>query len=283
MDDLKDEREQLEALRDWFNRNGTALLGGLAVGLSSLFGWRYWEEHTRIAAESASITFNRMKNSFAANETGEARSAATQLLGDSPDSGYGAFAALMLARLAVDAGAPAEARDHLEWLLEHHPDDPLAVIARARLAAVYLELKQPQQALAQVGPEVDLPNTAAVAELRGDVMLAAGKPEEARKYFHKAAELDPAQLSDESSALALKLDALGGPLTPEGGKVNETTRLGDTIKALVQAKAQQEAAAAASGTAPADTAAAPTPDAAPDAAPVEAPADAAPAATAPTP
>ena len=53
MDDLT-EREQLDAIKKWWNENGKAIIAGLAVGLSAVFGWQYWQKWQDQTAEEAS-------------------------------------------------------------------------------------------------------------------------------------------------------------------------------------------------------------------------------------
>lgn len=242
MDDLKTEREQLDALRDWFNRNGSFLVTGVSIGLIVLFGYRYWEESTRASAEAASVTFNRMSNAFESKDQASARSAALELLGQTPNTLYGGFAALMLARLAVDEGKFEEARDHLKWIVDERADDALTGIAKLRLAQVYLQLREPKLALAVAGPEVNLPNTAEVQELRGDIYRALKNDAEARKFYTIAAGLDPEALSDSERSLGLKLDALGGPLQAEDDSNVEATAaaadaLSDQLSKVIEEQA----------------------------------------------
>jgi predicted negative regulator of RcsB-dependent stress response len=252
MEDFTNEREQLEAIKRWFNRNGSALVTGIALGLAVLFGWRYWQESTRLAAETASVEFMRMSNALAAEDSTAAREAARDLLGRAPDSAYAVFASMQLARLEAEAGNWEVAASHLLWVIENHPDDPLTALARTRLARVYLQLGRPADALAQVGPEVSLPNTTLTAEVRGDVYRALGKPAEARQYYQQAAELDPAAFSDENSGLALKLDALGGPQTDGNSRLDTTQVVADELARLIQAKAAQPATDSAKASQPAE-------------------------------
>lgn len=42
IDDLLDEHEQGERVRTWLRDNAAGLIGGLALGLLLIWGWRWW-------------------------------------------------------------------------------------------------------------------------------------------------------------------------------------------------------------------------------------------------
>lgn len=242
MDDFNNEREQMEAIKRWFARNGSALVTGIVLGLVVLFGWRYWQESSRQMEEAASLQFNRLGSAVSAGDNDAARSIARELLGSAPHTAYGAFAALALAGTEARAGHWDVAAGHLEWLIEQHPDDPLIALARTRLAAIYLQLGRPNDALAQVGPEVSLPNTVLTAQVRGEVHRALGRFEEARRYLEQAARMDPIAFAEENSPLGLGLDALGGPTEPEaagGGELESKQAATDQLLRLLEAQVRK--------------------------------------------
>lgn len=222
MDDFSSEREQLDAIKRWFARHGSALLTGIVLGLAVLFGWRYWQESARQTQEAASLQFNRLTHALEGGDLEASRNLARELLGSAPGTAYGVLSALALAGIEARSGNWEAAAGQLGWVIEEHPDDPLVALARTRLARAYLELGRPTDALAQVGPEVSLPNTPLTAETRADVFLALGRTEEARQAYELAASLDPAGLAEENSPLALKLDALGGPTAEAAASGPET-------------------------------------------------------------
>jgi len=51
------EDEQVEAIKRWFEDNGTFLVVGIIVVLSIVFGLRAWETQTRETAEAASAKY----------------------------------------------------------------------------------------------------------------------------------------------------------------------------------------------------------------------------------
>ena len=49
------EEQQVEAIKRFWKENGVAIIIGAALGLSALWGWRYYSESQIIAKEAASL------------------------------------------------------------------------------------------------------------------------------------------------------------------------------------------------------------------------------------
>ena len=47
VDDYLSDREQEEALRNWWRENWRWILGGVVLGLGLLAGWQYWQTLSR--------------------------------------------------------------------------------------------------------------------------------------------------------------------------------------------------------------------------------------------
>jgi predicted negative regulator of RcsB-dependent stress response len=211
--DYANEQEQVEAIKKWLRENGVPIIVGLALGIGAIGGWRYWQAQERVRNEVASALFTRAVTASRAQQPAQAEKAAQQIISDYGGTTYASFAALMLAKLAVEKQDLPAAIQQLNWVLEHSDDDGLQRLARIRLARVALAQGKPEEAWAQLGNIAASPPSAAIAELRGDILLAQGKRDEAGKQYLEAfASSEPDQQSDETSALALKLDSLG--ITP---------------------------------------------------------------------
>ena len=83
-------------------------------------------------------------------------------------------------------------------------------MARFRLAQALLDDKQYDDALRMLDAKTDEAFAGIYADLRGDILLAAGKHDEARAAYQTAlAKIDPK--SPYRNFIQVKLDALGGP------------------------------------------------------------------------
>ncbi len=219
MDLYSSEQEQVEAIKKWLKENGTAIVVGLAIGIGGISGWRYWQAHKDGRAEAASALFAQAVAAAKSEQSGKAGQAAKQVLSEYGDTFYADFAALMLAKLAVEEQDLPSARQHLERVTVSG-DATLARLARMRLVRIHLAAGKPQQAWAEIEELPSSDHSAALAELRGDVLLAQGKTEEAGKQYLEAhAQAEPHEQQDESGTLALKLANLGlarAPAAPAG-------------------------------------------------------------------
>ena len=57
IDDLLDEHEQGERVRTWLRKNALGILGGLALGIAAIYGWRAWESHQARQMERAHTAY----------------------------------------------------------------------------------------------------------------------------------------------------------------------------------------------------------------------------------
>ena len=203
-----EEQERLAELRAWWEDNRWYVVGGIAAAILVFAGYRGWHFWSAQQAENAAAMFAPVASGLKANDAAKASEAGKALIDKHPGSFYASEAALVLARNAFDAGNLDEARKRLEWALAHGVEAHRGV-ARLRLAAVLLEQKKFSEALQVLDGNTDDAFTALVADLRGDIMLAQGRIDEARASYklamEKATPRNPVRNIAET-----KLNALGG-------------------------------------------------------------------------
>jgi predicted negative regulator of RcsB-dependent stress response len=134
--------------------------------------------------------------------------AAQPLIDKHPRSYFASEAALAAAKAAFDAGNLEETRKRLEWVMDHGADEHRG-IARLRLAAVLLDQKKYDDALKVLDGNKDEAFAPLAADLRGDIMLAQGRLDEARAAY-KAAVEKAGPANPVRSIAGTKLNALGG-------------------------------------------------------------------------
>lgn len=204
IDDLLDEHEQGERVRDWVRRNGAGLVGGVVLGLALIGGWKWWEgrqlEQRIQAGEAYQSTLEKLS-------AGDLDAAAKQASGLG-NGIYAALAALDLAKAQVDADQRDAAIATLRGI--SGVDPALARIVDQRLARLLIDAGKAQDAFAMLGDEDPVS-----LEIRGDAQLALGKPELARKEYEAAlVRLDIA--APQRRLLEIKLTDVGGaPAQPE--------------------------------------------------------------------
>ena len=205
------EEQQVEVIKSWWKENGTSVLAGTVIGLVGLFGWRYYNELQQTNQEAASQAYNAMTAQLAKGDDAALEQAKSFISAHEGDA-YAELAALQLAAAAVKAGKLDLAAEQLTQVAANG-DESIKPIAGLRLARVLKDQGKADEALAQLGKINNDAFKAQVAEVRGDVLLGQGKPEEARDAYQVAADAGGLQSSAE---LKLKMDDLALPAVTAG-------------------------------------------------------------------
>lgn len=198
IDELLDEHEQGERVREWLRRNGSALVFGIALGLGAIGGWQWWQGHRASKQQGAATEYQAAVDAIRANDTTAA--AKVQAL---PEGPFRVLAQLELARAQVEGDQVPAAIQTLRAIRTGEP--ALAAIVNQRLARLLIESGKPDEAVRQLPADDSL----ATLEVRGDAQMALGRREEARESYRKA--LLKAEVgSPQRSLLELKLAEAGG-------------------------------------------------------------------------
>ena len=210
IDDLLDEHEQEQRVRDWLRRNGLSIVGGVAVGIAAIWGWQSWQAN-RIAGSAADYArYQSVVSGIASSDLDKAAEQLKAMEADS-DGIYVDLAALSLAKAQVEAGKLEEAITSLQGL---KVDGDFKAIVNQRIARLQIESGKPADALATLAGADD----ASSLEISGDAQVALGKSELARDAYEKAlAGLDEA--APQRRLLEIKLSDAGGEL-PQSGAEN---------------------------------------------------------------
>ena len=204
------EEEQIEHIKDMWRRHGIPILLGAGLALAAVVGWKAWENHQESRSAGASSAYQTMLETIltADNDAAKARAAelAEKLRAEYGNTRYGEFAGLMQARLAVEAGDFAGAESLLEEVIQSTDDTALAEVARQRLARVLAQQDRAEDALELFSTDVSGLLLAGREEIRGDLLVALGRDDEAREAYRAAIEAteDPRNRPQ----LQLKLDDL---------------------------------------------------------------------------
>lgn len=195
------EEEQVEIIKEWWQKNGTTVLVTVVAVLALVLGYNTWQSRQAANAQAASQTYEELLQGLAVEEQSPSaenrakiQNLADKIIEDHGKSGYGQLAHLVLANVAVAEQDYELAAEQLETLLANKPRREVADIARLRLARLQLELKQPDNALKTLEkklPESWLPR---VLELRGDAYLQQQNQEQALRSYDEA--LAQASLDD---------------------------------------------------------------------------------------
>jgi predicted negative regulator of RcsB-dependent stress response len=205
-----EEQEKIDELKAWWARWGNWVTYGIAAVLAIAAGWQWWQRHQASQAADAAAIYARLVQAVDADDANTAREAGSMIMDKYAGTGYGVRAALMLASINVAQKDTKSAKAQLEWAVENTREAGLKDIARLDLASLLLDNKQYDQAMAQLNAAHTDAFAPRFDDLKGDVLLAQGKDQDARAAYEAAyAALD--DKNPMKKLIGLKLDALGGP------------------------------------------------------------------------
>jgi predicted negative regulator of RcsB-dependent stress response len=202
------EQEQLEALKAWWIENRNQLLGMLLIVVVAMGGWRGWQYYQRQQADEAATLYQQFIVQLAGKDVKRVNDAAAAVTDRFASTAYAARAALLAAQVNEQGKDPARAKTQLQWVIDHAGESTLKDVARLRLAAVLLDEKNYADALTLLDAKHPDSFDGLYADLRGDVLSAQGKIDEARSSYKLAYEKIDAQ-SMYRNLIQMKLDALG--------------------------------------------------------------------------
>jgi predicted negative regulator of RcsB-dependent stress response len=217
VNDYLTEKEQLDALRQWWRENWWVLIGGAGLAAFGLLGYRQYFVYKDHQSERAAALYESIKQAASGTDPSEAAALLDQLRAEYPQHAYTEQAALLVARAEL-VSAPDRAAALLRQTMNEAKDPELAMVARLRLARVLAYREQYQEALALL----DVPDSGQFAgridEIRGDIYVALGRADEARTAYVSAMVAPGAEVLDRNY-LQMKLSDL--PMPAADGAASE--------------------------------------------------------------
>ena len=199
-----EEQERLAELKGWWEDNRWYVVGAFAAALLAFAGYRGWQAWNASQAEDAAAQYAAATKA----QKDERTKAIDALIAKHPRSYYASEGQLVVAKDRFDAGDLAGAEKRLQWVVNSGVEEHRG-IARLRLAAVLMEQKKYPEALKALDDNKDEAFVALAADLRGDIMLAQGRIDEARAAYKLAIEKSDTR-NPVKGVAETKLNALGG-------------------------------------------------------------------------
>lgn len=212
-EDYITDRDQEEALLNWWRENWRWILGGIALGLALLFGWRYWQTYHEKRAHQAAEQYAEFQSAINGGDDDKAMQLLNGMTSEFSSTPYAQQARLLLAKSQVEKGKFEDAAPLLRTVMDSAKDGELAQIARLRLARVLLQQGKHEETLKLLNTQKAGEFAAQEREIRGDANLAKGDLEAARAEY--AAALADATAQIDRNLVELKLQEAGGDATPE--------------------------------------------------------------------
>ena len=208
MDAYSSEAQQIEAIKKWWRENGLSVVLGLTLGVSGIFGWRYWQDVKIEQAEAASVLYSDMIAAIVNENSTGAGDYADRILADYRNTTYAVFALLALARLAVVDDDLEAAETHLRQALKQNKDNSFSHVIRMRLIRVLISQDKLGEASSLINRQETGEFASGYNELMGDISALQGDIESARDSYQQAINKGRSAGRDIST-LELKLNNIG--------------------------------------------------------------------------
>ena len=180
-----EEQEQVDELKALWKKYGNYITRGVIAFfvLYGLFqGWGYYQTKQSLGASEAyqSIVVLDEKN------TKDILLKSQKLMDDYSGTPYAGRAAILFAKASYLEGNKDKAKEKLDWAASHAKESATESIALIQLGQILVEEKKYEDALKRVN-EVDNEGYLGLSnDLKGDILNAMGKKEEAKKAYQEA-------------------------------------------------------------------------------------------------
>ena len=181
-----EEQEQLDQLKAFWKQYGNWLTWALIVVLAGFAAWNGWNWWQRDQAAKAGAMFDQLDKAAQAGDADQAARVFADMKERYPRTAFTQQAGLAAAKVQFDKGQPDAALVSLAWVGANAIEPEYQTAARLRAAGVLLDQKKYDDALKQL-ESASAPDFAAlVADRRGDILLAQGKPDDAKAAYSAA-------------------------------------------------------------------------------------------------
>ncbi|WP_111884743.1 YfgM family protein [Acinetobacter sp. CFCC 11171] len=206
------EEEQLDNLKSFAKKYGSAIVSGILIALIAFFGWEYWQKKTLAESQMQTAKVQQLMDD-AQSATGDAftqlSATADKIVKEAPDSPQAIQTQLLMAKLAYDKADYANAEKALKKVENSKVDDAgLIQLVKLRLAYAQLAQKKFDEALKTLDAVKEPAFQATADEARGDVYVAKNDIENAKKVYQSAWDA-LVERQEERQILQIKLESVG--------------------------------------------------------------------------
>jgi predicted negative regulator of RcsB-dependent stress response len=204
-----EEQEQLASIKAWWSKYGNLLTWVLIVALAAYGAWSGWNLYQRKQSQQASQLYEEQQKAAEAKDVAKVLRAATDMQDKFSGTAYAQMSALVAAKTAFNTNDTETAKKQLQWVIDHGRDAEYKAIASIRLAGLLLDAKAYDDALKLLAGDFPVQFAGAVADRKGDILVAQDKRDEARTAYQLALDKTD-ERNPGRQLIQLKLDAIGG-------------------------------------------------------------------------
>ena len=184
--------EQIDILSVWWDKYKYILALLLAASVIFII----YRDYSISSSEAKQLDSAKLYDNFLTSSKEDKRTRAEEIINLHSDTLYADFAALHLAKIALDDNNLDQAEENLNWVITRSSSrgakfNPLQSIAKLRLARIYLEQDKADAVLNLLREEQTL--TASLYEIKGDAEKSLNQISEAKLSYLQSLELSNSQ------------------------------------------------------------------------------------------
>ena len=203
-----EEQEQIDQIKHYWERWGTLVTGVVVLVALGFAGWNVYNFWDRRQATQSAVLYDEVERAAQAGDAARVERAFNDIRERFGRTAYAQQAGLAASKVLLDKGNAGGAKAALTWVAEKGRDDGMQAIAHLRLAAILADAKAYDDALKQLDAKLPPAFAPLVADRKGDILAAQGKPTEAAAAYSTAWKGLDAQ-SEYRRLVEIKLNALG--------------------------------------------------------------------------
>lgn len=181
-----EEQEQLDQIKHFWNQYGNLITWVLIAVFGTVAAWNGWNYWQRSQAVKAAALFDEIERAAVARDADRIERALADMKDRFGNTTFATQGALLASKTLFEADKVDASRAALSWVAEKSSDEAYQALGRLRLASLDIEAQSYDQAMKTLSVAVPKAFEPLVADRRGDVLMAQGKPDEARKQYELA-------------------------------------------------------------------------------------------------
>ncbi|MEK9826226.1 MAG: tetratricopeptide repeat protein [Methylotenera sp.] len=180
-----EEQEQLDELKAWWKTYGKWVTNGLVALLVIFAAYQAWQYFQNKQAVDASTQFQALQV-IDEKDLKAIQAKAAEIMDDYSGTPYAGRAALYVAKANYAANDVKSAKAQLEWAVKNAKETSVHAIASLQLANILAEEKNYEAALKLLEAKHDEGFDGLFSDMKGDVLVALGKKQEAKAAYENA-------------------------------------------------------------------------------------------------
>ncbi len=180
-----EEQEQIDEFKAWWKRFGgllTNVIIACLVAYSALQAWKYYQNKQAVEAS----TLYQALTQVDALDVKTIKAQSANIIENYKSTPYAGRAALLAAKVNYAANDAKSAKAQLEWSAKNAKESAVKAMASLQLAGILVEEKSYDSALKVLADSHDVGFDGLNADLKGDIYVAQGKVDEAKKAYQEA-------------------------------------------------------------------------------------------------